>query len=909
MSLSNGEKWYINNMVIKNGMKYLGKKDTEIFITSVMQKINNSSFIPPSSFIFNSGCFLSFDFVCQYILDNKITYKQLHDMIFENNGNFMINDIEGYPWVSFFSKLDKNQVKVILEIAKSENANVLFEVLEEINVLINNGETINSVIFLLNDDNYEKYFNGYSDSSLVDFGKKCHEIFGDEFIFGDYQKNEIYFSMNIKKQAKKTDIGSYINENIKSTRALLIALQAINLSPNMKKDNSDELCFSKIDVEFIDEWLDNNNYYSDEKIDELLTFIDVLKDNPQNYYLGNAFYNYYISKLEEDYSEQIEYIEKNGSDALNFEDALKYIKEKLSYYQYKELVYCLLNAKGLITKIIQDKKLKKEEYFKKLYSNIVEYVKDVGFFDVRDIMYKFNINDENMVLSIRNTLMDNKIIDISHKVIKPEKELTLEKNDDEDEEITIDDTIYNLEDVPNQLNERFNKYRGIKAFSNQIIIEFLIKEFLPKVDNSLKENPIFISKIQEVFTRIDINLIEFIVNLNLYGTFSDIISSKKYDDEIISKWIEYAKEYNIDLGNFDIEQIRYNTDEKTNDEDEEIIIATDDTIYDLDDVPNQLNKRFNKYKGTKVFSKKDILEFLINEFLPNVENSLKENPDIVSKIHEVFNGLDIKFIEFVVNLSLYGSFKGVISSKEYDIMIILELLKYSKEYDLDLKNFEPSDIDDYLLKIGYYEPDNLASLYEFFGYIMFNTSDYKYGDILKQYFIENSNVKENFEKLNNEIYDIEHIRYNNSVKKNDDDDDSRRNGGGTFSNGDESSNIKLESNDVPFVQKIETDKDMDEFVIEEKYVPKTKDKKNVVFESIICGISVISCAVMTSIDFKDILSSSVDCAKSLSTLISKIPTLQDIKLKLGDNNFVQYFIETSLYFKNLTQQKKPAMIM
>ena len=109
--------------------------------------------------------------------------------------------------------------------------------------------------------------------------------------------------------------------------------------------------------------------------------------------------------------------------------------------------------------------------------------------------------------------------------------------------------------------------------------------------------------------------------------------------------------------------------------------------------------------------------------------------------------------------------------------------------------------------------------------------------------------------------------------------------------------------DGPIIQKIEQDEGT-EFEILEHSLPRNTEEKKDVFKTIMCGIGAISCAVLTAIDGKDLLSSVVECSKSFSSLISRNPILNEIKTKLGNNNFVPYFSEIGLKFKDLLQPRQ-----
>ena len=132
---SNIYRWYYDNIVIVNNEKYLGDYDSFLFL----KKVVNDQIEIPNEFVIVKGKkqFISLDFVCDYIRNNNLTYKQLHEMICDNS-ELDIDDIKGYPWVSFFTKLDRKQVEFISTIASKENANEIFKILEDLNRKISN---------------------------------------------------------------------------------------------------------------------------------------------------------------------------------------------------------------------------------------------------------------------------------------------------------------------------------------------------------------------------------------------------------------------------------------------------------------------------------------------------------------------------------------------------------------------------------------------------------------------------------------------------------------------------------------------------------------------------------------------------------------------------------------------------
>ena len=86
-------------MIFNSYKWYLGKNDSKIFIEKV---VGDKRDIQLDYLKFKGNEILvSLDFVCNYILSNNISYKKIEEMISPQGST----PIKGYPWVSFFSKL------------------------------------------------------------------------------------------------------------------------------------------------------------------------------------------------------------------------------------------------------------------------------------------------------------------------------------------------------------------------------------------------------------------------------------------------------------------------------------------------------------------------------------------------------------------------------------------------------------------------------------------------------------------------------------------------------------------------------------------------------------------------------------------------------------------------------------
>ena len=706
---SNIYRWYYDNIVIVNNEKYLGDYDSFLFV----KKVVNDQIEIPNEFVIVKGKkqFISLDFVCDYIRNNNLTYKQLHEMICDNS-ELDIDDIKGYPWVSFFAKLDRKQVEFISTIASKENANEIFKILEDLNRKISNNEPIEYIKLLLNIFDSEmkvasKKGKGYDVSKTIEFGEQFSILFENDFKLNQRVINEFYFALKVFSIARKGEIDKYIDENINGIAGLLIILKNINLKPNSKTYDG-KACFSKITPEYVYNWIEKNDYFKKEKIDEFLKFIKELNANQAKYYLGKEIYDYIIEKLEEVYSEFFDVINKEK----DFD--LTYYK---NCYDYELLLYVLKN-KGIID--------------------------DNGNVITNDVGSKKDIDDSD----------------------KDEKDspLTLEKTD---EPVKKTDKL-SAQDIKSKFESAFIKYakeQG-KAMTTTLANEFLVL-FVEKFSDEEISNPEFISLLKT---------------------------------------------------------------------------------------------------GTKC---------------------------------------DSKLIELVVNIKLFSSLQGILQNTniKYTPDEILNILRLANDYNVNLVGLDPKVLDSYFEKNGYYEKEKLESLYSFFYQLIFKSDKYEYKDELISYFTDKYNIYDNFSKIQSGEYDIEHKIKNSSEdndKKNDDND--KNNGGGMVSGTDSESQTDV-NEDGPIIQKIEQDEGT-EFEILEHSLPRKDKKKKDVFKTIMCGIGAISCAVLTAIDGKDLLSSVVECSKSFSSLISRNPILNEIKTKLGNNNFVPYFSEIGLKFKDLLQPRQ-----
>ena len=707
---SNIYRWYYDNIVIVNNEKYLGDYDSFLFL----KKVVNDQIEIPNEFVIVKGKkqFISLDFVCDYIRNNNLTYKQLHEMICDNS-ELDIDDIKGYPWVSFFTKLDRKQVEFISTIASKENANEIFKILEDLNRKISNNEPIEYIKLLLNIFDSEmkaasKKGKGYDVSKTIEFGEQFSILFENDFKLNQRVINEFYFALKVFSIARKGEIDKYIDENINGIAGLLIILKNINLKPNSKTYDG-KACFSKITPEYVYNLIEKNNYLTDkEKIDEFLKFIKELNANQAKYYLGKEIYDHMIKKLDEKYSEFFDVINKEK----DFD--ITYYKDCRDY----ELLLYLLKNKGLI--------------------------------------------DDNYNV-ITNDVSSKKDIDDSDKDEK-DSPLTLEKTD---EPVKKTDKL-SAQDIKSKFENAFIKYakeQG-KAMTTTLANEFLVL-FVEKFSDEEISNPEFISLLKT---------------------------------------------------------------------------------------------------GTKC---------------------------------------DSKLIELVVNIKLFSSLQGILQNTniKYTPDEILNILRLANEYKVNLVGLDPNVLDSYFEKNGYYEKEKLESLYSFFYQLIFTSDKYEYKDELISYFTDKYNIYDNFRKIQSGEYDIEHKIKNSSEdndKKNDDND--KNNGGGMVSGTDSESQTDV-NEDGPIIQKIEQDEGT-EFEILEHSLPRNAEEKKDVFKTIMCGIGAISCAVLTAIDGKDLLSSVVECSKSFSSLISRNPILNEIKTKLGNNNFVPYFSEIGLKFKDLLQPRQ-----
>lgn len=769
-------KWYMDSIIKKGETKYLGINDSKIFIEKVVRNIKN---IPINCCrITGNGSLISLDFVCRYILENNISYEKLREMISQQG--FPI--IKGYPWVSFFSKLNKKQVDVIVEISNKENHITLFKILEELNTKLNNNEEIDSKSFLLR--HFVEIAGGKNQIELFEFGKYCNIIFGDQFIFGEKHINELILNLDIMSRARNTDIADYINEKITSIAALLIVLQSINLNPKLKKANSNELCFAKINVDFIFDWFTDNDYFSDEKIDEFIKFLDHLKEHSKEYYLGMDIYNDIMKRARDAFSVVIDYIVEMGK--FDFEKLKTIYAFELS--DYKMLVYVLINSgiidiehNVIIKKEDTNDKQKEKEFMNQFFNKIKDYIINKGYFSEREVMEQFKISREWAIV-IGRSLLEQKIIDSSFKVIVPKK-ISIEKSPEENIDVK-EDSISSIEKKLSNFMSKLMDYnrKKKKAMSDQLVISFLIEEYLNEFSEEEINNPNFLEMLKKCVPKFNNYLLEFIIKIHLYEN--------------------------------------------------------------------------------------------IEKILLNLESIVE--PDI-----------------------------------------ILVWLEYVKKYKINLSKIDPSALDDYFGSNDYYKKEKLEEFYSFLYNLKINMDKYEYGDIIYNYFIQKYNVEENFEKIKQGDYNIEHKLNSKKESENNDDkhdDNDMSNGGGVSNSTDkkvqtdsksssQTKKIEVLDDEPPVIKMIETSEDK-EFKISRRSIPDNPEDKRNVFKTIICGIAGISCAELVGVEEHDILSSAVECAKTFGLLISRNPVLTEIKKILGNNNFIPYFSEIGWKFRETLQPSK-----
>lgn len=769
-------KWYMDSIIKKGETKYLGINDSKIFIEKV---VKDESTLPYDCFIIKKNDYIiSFDFACNYILKNKISYDELLEL-FELNKDDRIN---GYPWVSFFSKLNLKQVEIIIEISKKDNSRDLFALLEELNSKIENKEQIDAKKFLFK--NFKKIALGRKKDEFFDFGRYCNEIFGDKFIFGDKEINESIIYLDIISRARTSNIVEYIYEKVKSPATLLVVLQSINLNPKLKKANSNELCFEKVNEHLVVDWLNKNDYFSDKKVDELLKFLVYLKENQKSFYLGEKIYNSIIDKIEKSFFNEIHYIKSNGR--IDYEE----LKNKYNFTEskYKILSYVLVEKKiidiehnVIIKKEDTNDKQKEKEFMNQFFNKIKDYIINKGYFSEREVMEQFKISREWAIV-IGRSLLEQKIIDSSFKVIVPKK-ISIEKSPEENIDVK-EDSISSIEKKLSNFMSKLMDYnrKKKKAMSDQLVISFLIEEYLNEFSEEEINNPNFLEMLKKCVPKFNNYLLEFIIKIHLYEN--------------------------------------------------------------------------------------------IEKILLNLESIVE--PDI-----------------------------------------ILVWLEYVKKYKINLSKIDPSALDDYFGSNDYYKKEKLEEFYSFLYNLKINMDKYEYGDIIYNYFIQKYNVEENFEKIKQGDYNIEHKLNSKKESENNDDkhdDNDMSNGGGVSNSTDkkvqtdsksssQTKKIEVLDDEPPVIKMIETSEDK-EFKISRRSIPDNPEDKRNVFKTIICGVAGISCAELVGVEEHDILSSAVECAKTFGLLISRNPVLTEIKKILGNNNFIPYFSEIGWKFRETLQPSK-----
>ena len=973
-------KWYKDDIVIFKNKKYLGKNDSLLFFDTFIKDLNE---IPEGEFILKNNKFLlSLDFVCDFIRNN-LTYDQLKSK-FKTNPE---DDIKGYPWVSFFTKLNEEQVEVILKIAKKENSTDLFKRIENLYERIKNNETIDclKVLLAFNDSEIAaalKKGKNYDFNESIKFGKQCNILFEKDFIFGQREIDEFCFALKIFKEAQKGNITEYIDGNLNSIAAFLVFLRIIKLKQN--SNNNGKSLFSKIDSEYVYNWIKNKKYLEDDKIDEFLKFMNHLKGNEDKYYLGSEIYNYIIEKLKEEYPEIfntiIEYTSETNEDEKKhssiFENKLMSVVDTIDDYYINKRVFSfarkgelvdylnssyspkwllkvlqIINLKpnlktkdgkscyeGITPKLIFDLidkhsgnfyrseageileqlyadpdkyYLGKEIYYGVLENFVKSYFKDEWFEYIKEIIEE----DGELFKSIENKDNFNYYFNASNFYFH----ILKYKGIIDDNWIirTSDDASKIYISIKEDLMEKIKEYVASKGnFSiDEIKNEFKISDYLCNIIRNILLREKYIDEGNKVYSSLTLDK-------------DDKPVKKDKDDDFIQRLLDKIKNYVVAQGYFSASEImeKFNIDKDWCDifcnrlKDEKVIDINNRSLIS----PSRtLDKKVEPAKKNDNMSSQDIVarftsEFMtyasdigvskseefankcMIEFIHKLSKEELSNPELISLL-KTKTKCDPKLIELVVNIELFGSLNGMLQNTniKYIPDDILDFLKLIEEYKFDLPRLDPTLLDNYFEKNGYYDNDDkekIKYLYSFFYNLIYKLDKYQFKNELISYFTNKYNIYENFDKIKSRNYNIEHKLNNQSLdnnsEDNNDDDYKNNSGGGTSSTDDE-----------PFIQKIEIDEGT-EFEILEHSLPRNEEEKKDVFKTIMCGIGCISCVVLTAIEEKDLLSSVVECSKSFNSLISKNPILSEIKLKLGNNNLVPYFSEIVLGFKDLLQPKK-----
>ena len=375
------------------------------------------------------------------------------------------------------------------------------------------------------------------------------------------------------------------------------------------------------------------------------------------------------------------------------------------------------------------------------------------------------------------------------------------------------------------------------------------------------------------------------------------------------------------------------------------------------DTNDEALEDFRLYLGKDEFTTDKLFDFLIKTY--SRESTYKQMCSYLDYIMKYYNQDEtINFEKIHEDLKLYSILK--FSKLDLRSAIercseptrILDILRVWKTYNLNATNVEPKEIciaiDLFFRNNEYYSKENLEELYNFFINIMHNKLKYKFGEQIAQYFKDTSNVVENIVEisLGANISDIEHKIYvsqenefaepknvssdeiienedeleNASLEENEEEDkidiDDENKGGPTggniVSDGEEfestsESSFEFEgANDVdeaPLIVKENHRQEPEIFHVESHAMPVEENGKKRAFCTMICGVSVISCAVLTAIHGQNVMSVAVSCAKSFGALISKSTLLEEIKNKLG-NNLLPYFVQVGMTALGVVGAKK-----
>ena len=350
---------------------------------------------------------------------------------------------------------------------------------------------------------------------------------------------------------------------------------------------------------------------------------------------------------------------------------------------------------------------------------------------------------------------------------------------------------------------------------------------------------------------------------------------------------------------------------------EENIDVKEDSISSIEKKLSNFMSKLMDYnrKKKKAMSDQLVISFLIEEYLNEFSEEEINNPNFLEMLKKCVLKFSNELLEFIIKIHLYENIEKILLNAKsvIDPDRILDWLEFVKKYKINISKLEPCVLDEYFNKNGYYETEKLEDFYSFLYNLIMNSDKYEYTDILYNYFTQKYNVEENFEKIKNGDYNIEH-KLKESENSDDKHDDNINNGGGMgdstdkkdqvdSTSSDQSKKIEALDDEPPVINMIENNEEM-EFSISKRRIPDNREDKRKVFKTIICGIAGISCAKLVGVEEHDILSSAVECAKTFGLLISKNPILNEIKKILGNNNFIPYFSEIGWKIRENLKPKK-----